>query len=52
MAKKRNPNGVGSYSVTSDGRPRWRLQRNNKTIEISARTPSELQKKVDAISNH
>ena len=50
MAKKRNPNGVGSYSVTSDGRPRWRLQRNNKVIEVSAKTSSELQKKVDAIS--
>lgn len=50
MAKKRNPNGVGSYSVTSDGRPRWRLQRNNKVIEVSAKTPSELQKKVEAIS--
>jgi integrase len=50
MAKKRNPNGVGSYGVTSDGRPRWRLQRNNKNIEISAKTSSELQKKVEAIS--
>jgi integrase len=50
MSKKRNPNGMGSYSDRSDGGVRWRLQRNKKKLEISARTLSELQKRVTAIS--
>jgi integrase len=50
MAKKRNPNGAGSYSDLSDGRVRWRLQRNNKKLELSAKSLSELQKRVTAVA--
>lgn len=50
MAKKRNPNGAGSYSDLSDGRVRWRLQRNNKKLELSAKSLTDLQKKVNAVA--
>ncbi len=49
--RKRNPNGVGNYRVLRDGRHAWRKTEHGDTIEVSAKTPKELQEKVNEIAN-
>jgi integrase len=51
MSKTRNPNGVGSYSKRKDGRSRWRLEKNGRKWDLSAKTPSELQAKINQVSD-
>lgn len=51
MPKMRNPKGQGSYKKRSDGRYVWRQVVDGKTREVSARTPKELQEKINTIAN-
>ena len=49
MAKQRNPKGMGNYRKLADGRVGWRKTVDGETIDLSARTMTELQRKVKEV---
>jgi hypothetical protein len=51
MSKQRNPKGMGSYKKLADGRVGWRRTKHGVTQELSAKTPTELQAKVNQVAD-
>lgn len=51
MAKQKNPNGQGTYIKLKDGRVAWRQMVDGQIREISAKTPKELQEKINRIAD-
>lgn len=51
MAKQRNPKGMGSFRRLKNGTYQWRQTIDGKERSLTARTPKELQEKVNQISD-
>lgn len=51
MAKQRNPNGAGNYTLRKDGRYMWRNKIDGELRTLYGKTPSELQEKVKKVSD-